>query len=303
MLEGIIVGFGNMGKTHLIKYREIDVKIISVVEPDLTRANEARSLGMRVYQDIDDISAGLQIEFIDICTPTYLHFQHLQQSLRLKRPIFVEKPLVRTIEEVKWLRSHYQDFGLPIFVGEVEQYNDNLRGFLEYKGRPKLILISREVNLDFFLKGAKSWFLDDQLSGGIVLDLMNHDINLLVAKYGVPVIEQVVGLKKKYQTIDEVEAKLKFDDFNAILRSSWIAENKDKPIKVEMVIQQDNGEEVRIVCDSYDVLGANSGVDPFRREIQSFIETVKSGKTPYDLGIYLDGVTVALEISSKMRLR
>lgn len=194
-IEGLLIGFGNMGQTHLERYQTLGIPI-SIIETDKEKARVAQTRGLTVYSSISDVPQVSQIGFLDICTPTYLHFQHLQDAMQYKRPILVEKPVVRTREEIEKLRQLSDNYPAPIFVAEVEQYNPELEGFLFYSKTPASIRISRKVNLEFFLKGTKPWFLDESLSGGIVLDLMIHDINLLIAKYGKPTgIEQVEWLQ------------------------------------------------------------------------------------------------------------
>ena len=72
-LKGIIVGFGNMGQTHWQRYRELNVDIVAVIEPKpLINCELVR------YENFQQLPFNLKIDFIDICSPTYLHLAHLQ---------------------------------------------------------------------------------------------------------------------------------------------------------------------------------------------------------------------------------
>ena len=162
-LKGIIIGFGNMGQTHWQRYRDLDVEIVAVVDPKpLINCDLIR------YENFSEIPKNLKFDFIDICSPTYLHFSHLQESLRYDYPIFIEKPVVTRREEIDCL-SQLSDSRL-IFVGEVEQYNPAFSPFLNYQGEVERIEITRQINLEFFLNETDPWFLDEKLSGGIIFD-------------------------------------------------------------------------------------------------------------------------------------
>lgn len=302
-IEGAIIGFGNMGQTHLERYQTLGVPL-SIVETDKEKARIAQTSGLTVYPSISNIPQVNQIGFFDICTPTHLHFQHLKEAMQYKKPILVEKPVVRTREEVEKLRELFDNYPGPIFVAEVEQYNPEIESFLSYSKTPASVNINREVNLGFFLKGATPWFLDEDLSGGIVLDLMIHDINLLIAKYGKPSkVEQVEWLQTKYNCPDDVKAKLSFTDFDADIHGSWVSEDQIHPIKTSIEVTEQIGNTVRFVCDNYHIKGKTNGEDAFYREVQAFLETVRSGRTPYPLSLYLDGIDVALDIVSCMKTR
>ncbi len=295
-MKGIIIGFGNIGQVHYEKYLDLNVDIQAVVETDKTKINLLHSKGLDTYKDLSKFKSIDEIDFIDICSPTYLHYKHLIKSMKYNKAIFVEKPVVRTKEEVNYLRNlSYQS---PIFVGEVEQYNPRLISFLKYQDSPKLIEMFRKVNLDFFLKNNKLWFLDERLSGGIVLDLMIHDINLLILKYGKPVVNDVKAFSRKYNTIDEVIAELLFKNFEAKLYSTW-----DSALKTPIISQikiHENNNILSFYCDNY-LKNKTLKEDPFYLELKSFIKSVKEDKAHYELDIYLDGVEVALEIIKKIK--
>ncbi len=300
-IGGLIIGFGNMGQTHLERYRALGIPIF-IVETDKEKARLVESQGVIVYPSLDNIPQPDQINFLDICTPTYLHFQHIQEAMRLGKPIAVEKPIVRTIEEVKRLRELSSNYPAPIFVAEVEQYNPKLADFLAYSRTPIAIQINREVNLDFFLKGVKPWFLDENLSGGIVLDLMIHDINLLIGKYGKPSqVGQVEWSQTKYSCPDDVKTKLTFVGFDVDIHASWASEDQNNPIKTSIEVVEQNGNILKFGCNDYHIRSRTNTEDAFYREIQAFLESATTGATPYPLSLYLDGIEVALDIISKIR--
>ncbi|MBI4125703.1 MAG: Gfo/Idh/MocA family oxidoreductase [Deltaproteobacteria bacterium] len=293
-MKGILIGFGNMGQTHWERYQHLGVGLLAVVEVDETKTKLAQAKGLRVYPSLSKVSKVQEANFIDICTPTHPHFQHIEEAMRFEKPIFVEKPIVRLPEEAQKLRRINYPF--PIFVGEVEHYNPKLKPFLDYTGKPQTISIRREVNLDFFLEGTAPWFLDEKLSGGIVLDTMIHDINLLVAKYGKPSIKKVQCQKKRYPCVDAIEATLAFNSFEANLFTTWAAPKGESPITTSIKIHEKNGQTIETGCDDYIIRGKPLSQDAFYLELKAFLKSIQSGKTPYALSVYLEAFGVVQEI-------
>lgn len=296
-MRGLIIGFGNMGKTHYERYSDLGIRV-DVVDVDETKLQDAKSVGLKGYKSLSEFPDFQKIDFFDICTPTHLHYKHIIEAAKYHKPIIVEKPIVRTLREANKLRNKSD---LPLlFVAEVEHYNPALSRFLNYKGHPRLIEISREINLDFFLEGTMAWVLIEALSGGIVFDAMIHDINLIVSKYGKPKIRNVTARSIKRSYIDEVVVDLSFKNLEARLHCTWSSDDKDKPVKTSIRIHEINGNLINISCDSYIIRDKPKEEDAFHHEIKAFISAIKSGKTPYLLESYLDAIEVAHKINKRL---
>ncbi len=293
MARGILVGFGTMGQTHYLRYAQLGVPILAVIDPDPAARGHAASYGMFAYARLDEAPLH-EADFVDICTPTYLHYEQIKAAMDRKLAVFVEKPVVLTKSEAEELSE--TPYSPPIFVGEVEHYNPSLAPFLAYQGQPRAISISREVNLEFFLRGARPWFLDERLSGGLILDCMIHDLNLLVGKYGKPRIEQAQGWAVRYGTVDEATATLVYPDFAATVSCSWTAARTSAPVVTTIVCQDSSGADLHLTCDDYALLDKPRHKDSFLLEIAAFLETLRTGVPPYPLQLYLDGVRLALDI-------
>jgi predicted dehydrogenase len=284
-MNGIIIGFGNMGKLHYSKLKSKGINIPIIVDANINSLD----INSKIFKNVEDIPSFENIDFIFICTPTNTHFEILNKIMEKNIPIFLEKPAVRTLEEINHLRKNSENF---IFVGEVELFNDNFKKLLDFKGTPSKIDIQRKVNLDYFLKGSKPWFLDENLSGGIVLDLMIHDITLLILKFGIPTIKSVEFSRNKFEINDFVKVILSFDKFEAEITSSWI-ENDDKiPIKVILDIY--NGAVEHIVSDNY---MKTKDKDSFDSQLDVFLNAIKENKLPYNLNLFLDATKLCLDIN------
>ena len=90
MINGIIIGFGNMGQTHYERYSNLGVNIVAVIDNDKSKSDLARSKGLKSYQELSQFPKIEEFNFIDICSPTFFHFDHLMKSIKYKKPIFID---------------------------------------------------------------------------------------------------------------------------------------------------------------------------------------------------------------------
>ncbi len=287
-MNAIIIGFGNMGKLHYSKLISRGIKVPIIVESEPENIN----VDSIVYSDIAEIPSFDNIDFIFICTPTNSHFNILNKSLDKNIPVFLEKPAVRTFNEVEALKEIKNKF---IFVGEVELFNEDLRQFVEYQSVPASVSIERKVDLNFFLKGATPWFLDEKLSGGIVLDLMIHDITLLIFKFGVPKIKLVECSKNKFEIYDYAKVILSFNSFDAELTSSWIENDKEYPVKVLVDIVGNEKNTLSILSNNY---MKEKKRDAFDNQLDAFLTSILENKLPYNFNLFCDATELCLKINS-----
>lgn len=299
-MRGVIVGYGTMGRVHHGRLRTLGAEVVAVVDPCLDSGAQASLHSVRLCTDLADLQNEPVIDFICICSPTHLHLTHIEQALPFGAALLVEKPVVRTPREADRLRQ--LPLPRPLMVAEVEQFNPALAPFLHLQGTPRRIRISRRVNLEAFLHGSspQPWFLNEQLSGGIVVDLMIHDLTLLIVKYGVPQIETVRGLRLRQACIDDVSVTLNFGGWQAVLHGSWAADPGPTPIITDLHLEAGGGELMSLHCDTYGLTDQARPDDPFLLELGTFLESVRSGRPPFPLEPYLQAVELASAITSRI---
>lgn len=175
-----IIGAGFMGSTHAAGWAATDAEIVGfVAKPGEIAAQElADQYNGRVISDLETLLP--QVDVIDICTPTHLHYDIALKAAEAGKHIFCEKPLTRTLEESQVLIAACKKAGVKLSVGHV------VRFFPEFKqakaivdsnqiGKLAVVRLSRET---FCPKKAEdNWFVDFEKSGGVILDLMVHDFD------------------------------------------------------------------------------------------------------------------------------
>jgi predicted dehydrogenase len=125
------------------------------------------------------------VDVVVICLPTFSRVEILKAAVESGKHIFCEKPLALNPTAAKEVESLLRGYPRCIMVGQV------LRFFWEYKQLRKMVLdgvvgqigtvrMSRCVGYP----GQDSWFADPLKSGGIILDLLIHDIDFLLWTFG-----------------------------------------------------------------------------------------------------------------------
>lgn len=293
--QGAVIGYGNMGQMHASYFSDLCKIPVAVVEIDEHKTKLALDNGYEVYPSLKQVLQDKKIDFVAICTPTYLHFRHIQEALELNLPIFVEKPIVKTGSEAKEIAKFNDSF---IFVGEVEHYNPVLKSATDFANDPESLFITRSVDLKFFIGSDSPWFLDPELSGGIVTDLMIHDITLLIEKFGIPKVKEVKGSKNLYSSIDEVDVQLEFKNFTANLHADWCSSKSENPISVIWEIRCNRKVE-QFICDDY-LTNLPDERNPYFIQDRDFLRSLKLSKPIRPFEIYLQAVEVACEINTAL---
>ncbi len=174
-----IIGLGTMGRQHAEAYQQMDDVQISVVyDHHLERAEAfAQEFGATMARNIDEFLQGCEI--VDICTPTYRHAEHALAAIEAGKAVVCEKPLARTLQEceriVEAVRQHNTLF-MPAHV---------LRFFPEYRTAHQMVkagalgtiaAVRMRRGGDFPLTKS-DWYADFDKSGGIIMDLIIHDLD------------------------------------------------------------------------------------------------------------------------------
>lgn len=173
-----LVGAGNMAATHAAGWMEAGDTISTVLGTGSTRATAlAANLGAQVSRTYEDLL--LAVDVVDICSPTDTHLDYIKAAAAAGVSIVCEKPLGRTTAEAQEAVDVCATQDVLLLVAHV------VRFFPEYSVARDRVLAGdlgnvATVRLDrstYFPMGDASWFSDHERSGGVVLDLMIHDVD------------------------------------------------------------------------------------------------------------------------------
>jgi predicted dehydrogenase len=174
-----IAGAGFMGMTHAQAWSETGVQIGGMIAETEREAQDlADQYGVDVYPDLEGMLPNVDV--VDICTPTHTHYEMVMYAAAHGKDVICEKPLARTVEQASEMVKTCRAKGVQLFVAHV------VRFFPEYAqakaaidegqiGRPGVVRLSRGSFRP--KKPVGNWFLDEEKSGGILMDLMIHDFD------------------------------------------------------------------------------------------------------------------------------
>ena len=174
-----IVGSGFMGSTHAAAWGKLPVDLVGVCSANPERAAAlTQECGGKPYSSLDGLLA--DVDVIDICTPTHLHYPMVLQAAAAGKHIVCEKPLSRTSAQGREMIRVCAEVGVQLLVAHVLRFSPEYvrakavvdRGDI---GRVAVQRFTRHSALPNW--ATDNWLADLDKSGGMLLDLMIHDFD------------------------------------------------------------------------------------------------------------------------------
>ncbi len=195
-----VVGAGHLGRIHARLAANLDgVQLVAVVDPIAeTREQVAADTGAKPLADYRDLFG--TVDAAVIATPTSNHAEVATDLLNGGLHLFVEKPLTATLAEAEPLVALAKRQQLVLQVGHVERFNPALVSVREKLEDPKYIEARRASGYTF-----------RSTDVGVVMDLMIHDIDVVLSLVDSPVVRvEAFGFSVLGDHEDLVNARLHF---------------------------------------------------------------------------------------------
>ncbi|MGO2558510.1 Gfo/Idh/MocA family protein [Brachybacterium sp.] len=168
-----IVGTGGIARAHLPGWAELGAELHCHSQAGAQEF--AAETGASVHSTLEELLAA--VDLVDVCTPTPSHPETVRAALDAGLDVICEKPLALDPAEARDLVEHADRAGRRLFPAHV------VRFFPQYAEAKRAIdtgAVGELAVLRFERTGSlpdRSWYADDDLSGGIVMDQMIHDID------------------------------------------------------------------------------------------------------------------------------
>ena len=211
-----VFGAGSFGRNHVRIYRQLEqegfpVHLAAIIDPvpvDLAALSlEAGPIQPpRLFTTVEDCltahqSGALRLDAASICPPTTLHAPVAAAVLQAGIHALVEKPITRTLAEADDLVALARARHLVLQVGHLERFNPAVRAFVPYLNKPM-----------FFEAHRLSIFTPRSLDVDVVLDLMVHDLDVVLSFAQSPVREiRAVGLPILSSKTDIANVRVEFE--------------------------------------------------------------------------------------------
>ena len=202
MLKIGVLGAGHLGKIHIKCIKLIErYELVGFYDPDAVTAKAVEEeMGIRCFASLEALIEAVQV--VDIVTPTVQHFECASKALKLRRHVFIEKPIVATPEEASQLIKLADEAGVKVQVGHVERFNPAFIAAEPYIKAPKFVEAHR-----------LALFNPRGTDVPVVLDLMVHDLDILFTIIDSPVKSvSACGVAIVSPTPDITNARIEFEN-------------------------------------------------------------------------------------------
>jgi predicted dehydrogenase len=195
-----VIGVGHLGKEHARILAGLpDVELVGVVDTCSEQAQAIASrLGTRAYNDFQALLD--RVDAASIVVPTTAHGAVALAFLERGLPVLVEKPLAPTLAEAEKLVTAAERHHTMLQVGHIERFNPAYEELKLRDMQPKFVQAQRVGP-----------FTGRSTDIGVVLDLMIHDLDLLLDFVGTQVESvEAIGLSIFGRHEDVANARLHF---------------------------------------------------------------------------------------------
>lgn len=169
MLKIGVLGAGHLGKIHINCIKQIEnYDLVGFYDQDANTAGKvAADMGVKYYPSIDELIDSVDV--VDIVTPTIAHFACASKAIAKGKSVFIEKPIVATVEQANELIKLAKSAKVKVQVGHVERFNPAFIAAEPYIKDPLFIEVHR-----------LAMFNPRGCDVPVVLDLTVHDIDILL---------------------------------------------------------------------------------------------------------------------------
>ncbi|HEV2134471.1 MAG TPA: Gfo/Idh/MocA family oxidoreductase [Terracidiphilus sp.] len=203
-----VAGAGAFGRNHLRVLRDPEsagagVELAAVVEPDAARGAEAAAkYGIPVFGSVEELLAGgLHLDAAIVAVPTVKHCAVAGALLDAGLDVLVEKPLAANLDQADDLIARAERSGRILQPGHLERFN------------PAVLAVEPRLKRPMFFEAHRlSVFTPRSLDVDVVLDLMIHDLDIVLAVTDSPVREvRAVGLPIVSPRVDIANVRVEFE--------------------------------------------------------------------------------------------
>ena len=289
-----VIGIGNMGWHHarvlsLLK----DAELVGVADPDPDRGQLAKEqFGCQWFPDHHTLLA--DVEAVCIAVPTLLHHSVGLACLESGVHVLIEKPIAASQDEATALIQAAREAGRLLQVGHIERFNPAFRELTKVVANEEVVV----------LEGRRHSPHSDRANDvSVVLDLMIHDIDLVLELAQAPVVRlAAAGGRSGEGPIDYVNATLGFENgVVASLTASKMSHRKIRSLSAHCrssLVETDFLNHTLHIhrrahewysADHGELLYRNDGfieevsttsIEPLYAELEHFLQCVRGRETP-----------------------
>jgi predicted dehydrogenase len=279
-----VIGTGHLGSFHAKVYSNIakksGIELIGVCDKNKKAAKEVgKRYNVPYYTNYHELLD--KVDAVSIVVPTTLHHEVARDFLKAGIHVLVEKPMAKTLEEADELIQLAEDKDLILQVGHIERFNSAVRAIEPLMLKPKFIECQRLGSIK-----RKKRIKDV----GVVLDLMIHDIDIILGLVNSTVKEiEAVGISTVSDHEDLANVRLTFhNNVIADITASRVTKEETRKIRIfqeqSYILLDFQHQEAFLFLKSDEELDKQRirirKKDALKVELKSFIDCVRKNKKP-----------------------
>lgn len=298
-----VIGAGHLGSKHAKVYSRLrGVHLVGVCDINAEHGKKtAKKYRTAYYADYRDLFD--KVQAVSIAVPTFLHYKIAKEFINNGIHVLIEKPITKTLKEADELLELAKKKNVIIQVGHIERFNSAVRAIEPYIKEPRFIECTRSG--PFVARAADI---------GVVLDLMIHDIDIILGliKSSVESLESV-GVRIVSQHEDTANVRMVFADKTVCdLTASRVTKKSVRTIKI---FQEDSyillnylNQSATLYQRRRDVMKKNSikvkKEEPLKKELESFVDCALNEKKPIVSGEEArKALKVAIDITEEIKAK
>ncbi len=310
-----VIGSGHMGRYHINVLSLIDnVELTAISDSDESKISLAEKYSTAFYKDYDDLLK--RVDAVVIATPTSTHFEIATKAMEYGKHVLIEKPLTDSVENAEKLIELAEKKGLILQVGHIERFNGAVTE-----------LRTKIIKNPYLIEARRLSPKNDRIKDvGVVLDLMIHDIDIVLSLVNGCTVSNIAAFGNKvYSNREDVAAAIiEFDNgCIADVKASRVTDEKIRTLAVSQAgayvfldystqdIQIHRQPSLEYFINKVEIRYSQESLiervfihkdNPLKLELEHWIDCILNKSTPFING-EMDVLTlkVAMEIYSKLK--
>jgi len=218
-----VAGVGSLGQHHARIYATLPgAELAGIYEENDARAAEiCAKFNCRRFASLAEL--GDECDAVSVVVPTDRHAEVALPLLAKKTHLLIEKPICASLEEAEQVLAAAREYGCLVQVGHIEHFN------------PVMTFLEKQVDHPQYLTAERlAPYQPRGTEVGVVLDLMIHDIGIVLALVKSPIAKiDSVGVSVLSKTEDIANARIQFENgCVANLSASRMSLKKAREIRV-----------------------------------------------------------------------
>lgn len=299
-MKAAIIGVGTMGRKYADCFKRMKgVTLAGALAASMESAEKfASDYGGRGFVHFDELMQETDPDVVCITLPTYLHKEFVLKAATYRKPIICEKPIALSVEDAAEMISVCERLRTPLYIGHV------VRFFPEYAALHQTIrsgevgkaLMAHTKRAAPYPVTKSGWYDDDAKSGGIIMDLLIHDMDML--RWIIGEVTSAFAMVRRTGSLQHAFVTLRFATGAAAhLEGIW---GYPRPFTTSFEVVGDRGivsfdspsaEPIRLIKHRSHLYNGQEGKvelppagsaehDPYYRQLQHFFDCIRFGTKP-----------------------